>query len=50
MKGAKRHIKNKEGKLPIDIAIESEYKNIRKMLDDDYSCFDFLKFYYNVKL
>lgn len=50
MKGAKRHIKNNDGKLPIDIAIESEYKNITKMLNDDYSCLDFLKFYYNVKL
>lgn len=50
MKGANRMIKNSKGQLPIDIARENEFKNIIKMLDDDYSCFDFLKFYYNVKL
>ena len=50
IKGAKRYIKNCEGKSPIEIARENEYKNITKMLNDNYSIFDFLKFYYNVKL
>ena len=50
LKGAKRRIKSNKGELPIDIARLNEFKNITKMLDDQYSCMDFFKFYYNVKL
>ena len=50
MKGANRNIKDNKDQLPIDVAIENDYKNITKMLNDDYSCMDLFKFYYNVKL
>lgn len=50
MKGANRRIRNMQKKLPIDIARENNFHNITKMLDNDYNCCDFLKFYYNVKL
>lgn len=50
IKGADRYIKNNEGKLPIDIAVESEFKTITKMLKEDYSCLDFVKFYCNIKI
>lgn len=50
MKGANRHMKNNEGKKPINIARENDFPNIIKMLNDEYSCLDFFKFYYNVKL
>jgi ankyrin repeat protein len=34
IKGANRYIKNEEGKLPIDIARESEFRTIGRMLDE----------------
>lgn len=50
MKGAKRSIENSSKQRPIDIARENNFNNITKMLDMNYTCCDFLKFYYNVKL
>lgn len=50
MKGANRHIKNNEGKKAIDVARDQAFGSLVKILDDDYSCLDFLKFYYNVKV
>lgn len=50
LKGANRRIKSKKGELPIEVARDNEYSNITKMLNDSYTCFDFFKFYYNVKI
>jgi hypothetical protein len=48
--GANRHIKNKEGKEPIDIARENEFYNIEQFLDDNYNWLDYVKFLMNVKI
>lgn len=50
IKGANRYLKNGEGKLPIDIARESDFKTITKMLNENFSCCDFIKFYCNIKI
>lgn len=50
MKGANRRIPSKKNELPIEVARANEFKNITKMLDDDYTFCDFFRFYYNVKL
>lgn len=36
--------------MPIDIARESDFKTITKMLNEDFSCCDFIKFYCNIKI
>ena len=48
--GAKRHIKNKEGKEPFDIARENEFSNIEQFLNDNYTWLDYVKFLMNVKI
>ena len=48
--GANRNLANKEGKIPMDQAIESEFNTIRGMLDENYSCCDLIRFYCNVKI
>lgn len=50
IKGANRYIQNNEGKIPLDIAKESGFRTITKMLDEQFSMFDLVKFYCNIKI
>ena len=50
IRGANRRIRNKKNELPIKIADENEFKNISRMLNDQYTCIDMFKFYCNVKI
>jgi hypothetical protein len=48
--GADRYIANTSGKIPYDVAVESEFLTISRMLNEQYGCCDFVKFYCNVKM
>ena len=50
IKGADRYLESSDGKTPLTIAKENEYKTITKMLNEEYTCLDMLKFYCNVKI
>ena len=50
IRGADRYLDNKDGKIAIDIAREQQYKTITRMLDENYTCCDWIRFYCNVKL
>lgn len=50
IKGADRYVKNRSGKIPMDVALENNYQTIPKMLDEQYTFMDLIKFYCNLKL
>ena len=50
IKGADRYLESSDGKTPLAVAKENEYKTIAKMLNEEYTCLDMLKFYCNVKI
>ena len=50
LKGANRYIKNNAGFYPIQVAKQNSFPTIYKMLNEQYSCLDILRFYCNVKI
>lgn len=48
--GANRHIKNRKNETPLKVAEDNEFRNISRMLNDNYSLCDMVKFYCNVKI
>lgn len=50
MHGADRRIRNAKGEIALNISEANEFKNISRMLNDDYNCFDQLRFYFNVQM
>jgi palmitoyltransferase len=49
VKGSNRYLKNNANFTPLDVAKENEYKTISKMLNEEFTCWDHVKFYCNVK-
>jgi ankyrin repeat protein len=50
MHGANRHKKNAKNETPLKISQDSDFKNISKMLNDQYSFMDHFRFYFNVQI
>jgi palmitoyltransferase ZDHHC13/17 len=50
LKGANRYIKNDNNKTAYQIADESNFKTLKKMISENYTFSDFVKFYCNVKI
>jgi palmitoyltransferase len=50
IEGADRSLPDGQGKTPLEVARESNFRTIAGMLDQEYSCLDLVKFYCNVKL
>jgi palmitoyltransferase len=50
IKGGDRYIPSHNGKTPMEVAVESKFHTISKMLNQQYTYLDLIKFYCNVKL